>query len=112
MRVWLMRILVLLLAFRAIIAPLTFRPTKADSSHHSSLVMRVRWWPPQRLQRFSATSKLLQLFRGKNAIVCDGEGRPRGLLARWPSPQHPLGAPVASVSRPLPAVPLTTILRC
>ena len=106
------RVLVLLLAFRAVIAPLTYRPANSNPSHRNGIVLSVRWWPPQRLQRFSGTSKLLRLFRGKNEVVPDGEVRLQRVVARWFSPRlHPaLIAPC--LSSPLRAVRLTTFLRC
>jgi hypothetical protein len=104
--------LLLLLAFRVVIAPLTYRPAAADPHHRYNLVLRTRWWPPQRLQRFSRTSKLLQLFQGKSRLASEAEGKRAGLLALWPSPRSCLGAVVLCVSHALPAGPLTTVLRC
>ena len=60
------RILIFLLAFRVVAAPVSFHSTKACLPLRSYVVMRTRCWPPQRLQRFSAASKLLQLFQGRD----------------------------------------------
>jgi hypothetical protein len=106
------RLLVLLLAFRAVIAPLTYRPANSNPSHRNGIVLSVRQWPPQRLQRFSGTSKLLRLFRGKNEVVPDVEVRLQKVVSRWFSPRllPCLIAPCLSSS--LRAVRLTTFLRC
>jgi hypothetical protein len=108
------RVLVILLAFRAVIAPLTYRPASSNPSHRNGIVLSVRWWPPQRLQRFSGSSKLLRLFRGKkkNEVVPDEEGRPQEIVARWFAARlHPaLIDPGLSI--PLRAAWLTTVLRC
>jgi hypothetical protein len=106
------RVLVLLLAFRAVVAPFTYRPSASDRSHRHTLTMGIRWWPPQRLQRFSGSSKLLQLFQGKNRVASDEDGRLPGVLARWPSPQSMPGALALCVFQPLPAGELITCLRC
>jgi hypothetical protein len=108
------RVLVLLLAFRAVLAPLSYRPSSASESHrHNSLVMSIRWWPPQRLQRFSSNSKLLRLFRGKTEVVPDGESRLQH-RARWSSilRVENLGARVRGLADALTGARLTTFLRC
>jgi len=106
------RVLVLLLAFRAVIAPLTYRPANSNPSHRNGIVLSVRWWPAQRLQRFSGSSKLLRLFRGRNEVVPDEEVRLQKIVARWFAARlHPaLIAPC--LSSPLRAARLTTFLRC
>ena len=71
MRAHLKRTLVVLLALRAIAAPVTLRP--ATHSVKESVVIRMRCWPPQQLQRFSARSKLLQLCPGKNSLIASEE---------------------------------------
>jgi hypothetical protein len=107
-----MRILVLLLAFRAVIAPMTYRPANSNPTHRNGIVLSVRWWPPQRLQRFSSSSKLLRLFRGKKEVVPDGEGWLSRVLAHWSAPR-PLPDSLGPVfAYPLLPVRLTTFLRC
>ncbi len=64
----LVRPLVFLLVVRAIIAPYTVRSLKTGPMYHPRVVMSVRTWPPQRLERFSATSKVLKLFKGKDKV--------------------------------------------
>lgn len=93
------RALVLVLALRAALAPFTYRPSDPDPLHRSSLVMRTRWWPPQRLQRFSGSSKLLQLFQGKNRLTADAEGR---LVSRRGVPKSRVGLsrPTARLDAP------------
>jgi hypothetical protein len=110
--VTLTRVLVLLLAFRAVIAPLTYRPANSNPSHRNGIVMSVRWWPPQRLQRFSGSSKLLRLFRGRNEVAPDAEVRLQRVVARWFSPRPHPALLVASISSSLRSVRLTTFLRC
>jgi hypothetical protein len=58
--------IILLLMARVVAAPLALPPA-VDYSHPShGFVFRVCSWPPQRLQRFSSSSKLLRLLQGKN----------------------------------------------
>lgn len=71
MRAHLKQTLVILLALRVIAAPITLRP--ATPSVKQSVVIRMRCWPPQQLQRFSARSKLLQLCLGKNPLIASEE---------------------------------------
>jgi hypothetical protein len=106
------RVLVLLLAFRAVLAPLTYRPANANPTHRNGIVLSVRWWPPQRLQRFSGTSKLLRLFRGKNEVVPDEEVRLQTIVARWFSARLRPVVIASCLSSPLHAARLTTVLRC
>jgi hypothetical protein len=105
------RVLVLLLAFRAVIAPLTYRPAQSNPSHRNGIVISVRWWPPQRLQRFSGSSKLLRLFRGKNEVVPDEEVGLEQIIARWFAARllPVVASPLSSSFR---AMRLTTFLRC
>jgi hypothetical protein len=109
--VTLARTLVLVLAFRMVGAPLSPRPSKAVPVPHSFYVMRVRCWPPQRLQRFSSNSKLLRLLQGKDKPMPEGAGRLLSLLALWSSPQHPLSLDLET-SRGLAPGRFTDCLRC
>ena len=106
------RVLVLLLAFRAVIAPLTYRPANSNPSHRNGIVISVRWWPHQRLQRFSGSSKLLRLFRGKNEVLPDEEVRLQKVVARWFSPRLYPALIAPCLASPLRAVRLTNFLRC
>lgn len=119
MPVYLKQLLVILLAFRAIVAPWTYRPPSSNPTHRNGLVISVRRWPPQRLQRFSSTSKLLRLFRGKDKVVPDCEVPLQRLVARSALPRFCAGAVVLCLSHSLLclshsslAVRLTTFLRC
>jgi hypothetical protein len=84
----LVRILILLLILRVVAAPLTIRPGK--SGHNSTVVRRVSSWPLQRLQRFSSTSHLLELFEGRNKAGREGEGRRLSVRSLWPDTRTPL----------------------
>lgn len=70
------RVIVTLLVARAIAAPLAaLRLNTDDATFHSILVVRrVYAWPQQRLERFSPSSKLLELFQGKNKPVSEDAG--------------------------------------
>ena len=109
--VTLTRTLILLLAFRVVGAPLSPRPGKAHPLQHSFYVMRVRSWPPQRLQRYSSNSKLLQLLQGKDKPVPEGAGRLLSDFALWSSPQHSLSLDLET-SRGLVPGRFTDRLRC
>ena len=76
-RVLVTRAIVALLVARALAAPISIRPQAGLPFRHCVLVARVCNWPPQRLERFSHSSKLLQLFQGKNGAACDVTGLPR-----------------------------------
>ena len=84
------------------IAPLTYRPANSNPSHRNGIVLSVRWWPPQRLQRFSGSSKLLRLFRGKNEVVPNEEVRLQKIVASLVcgSPSPGLDSPMSLVSAP------------
>jgi hypothetical protein len=72
------RVVVSVLVARVIAAPVALRPNTDGSLPHSVLVIRrVCTWPPQRLERFSRSSKLLQLSRGKNGAVSEDACLPR-----------------------------------
>ena len=73
--VFLTRTLVFLLALRAIAAPVAVRPSQISPGHRSWLEVRARCWPPQRLARFSSSSKLLQLMKGKDKVASLPSGR-------------------------------------
>ncbi len=60
------RTLVVLLALRAVAAPVVSRPASCSLSHHQFLVVRMRCWPYQPSQRFSSSSMLQRLYSGKN----------------------------------------------
>ena len=113
MPVQLTRILVFLLAFRAIVAPYTYRPTMPGQQlPRQTLRMRVRWWPPQRLQRFSRASKMLRLFEGKNRSVTGVDGRTQSLATIWPRLRPRFRFHLSCESVPLSPQPLTAVLRC
>jgi hypothetical protein len=106
------RAIVALLVVRALAAPISFRPQAGCHFRRCVFVARVCNWPPQRLERFSHSSKLLQLFRGKNRAVPDVAGLPREtrpLPASDPS-LAPYLAPVAFGARA--ASRSTDHLRC
>jgi hypothetical protein len=98
-----------------VFAPFTYRTTTHHDAVRYSLVLRVRWWPPQRLQRFSRSSKLLRLFQGKNRTVLDMAGRLARINGLWPSRRTPAllflyshaVSPTTSA-----AARLTSVLRC
>jgi hypothetical protein len=96
--VLLTRTLVLLLALRAVAAPVVLCPSAPPSSHQRFFEIRMRCWPPQRLQRFSSSSKLLQLYTGKNRVTSGETGRflKRCLLRFTPQPPLPVLVPEAS----------------
>lgn len=105
------RTLVVLLALRAVAAPVVL-PTPPILSHHEFFVVRMRCWPLQQLQRFSASSKLLLLYTGKNRI---SSGDKPWLLACWPLcpvSQTLLAAPVSRASTALATNRLAVCLRC
>ena len=107
------RTLVILLALRAVAAPVALCPSNSpSSSQHRFYVVRMRCWPPQRLQRFSASSKLLQLCIGKNRLGFS-EGR-RYLTLRSPVPaSHPRpAAPAPNAFRDSATIRLSVCLRC
>lgn len=106
------RTLVILLVLRAVAAPVALHPSTASPSPHQSFVIRMRCWPFQRLQRFSASSGLLQGCSGKNRLL-SGEGS--RLLNFWP----PRPAPDPYLAVPIPRAPgdvatnrLAVCLRC
>jgi hypothetical protein len=104
--------LVILLVLRAVAAPVGLRPANSHSSHHRSYVIRMRCWPPQRLQRFSATSKLLRLCVGKNKVASRETHR---FLTRRPpvSASHSrLASPNPNAFRVWATNRLTVCLRC
>jgi hypothetical protein len=112
-------LLVALLAFRAIAAPWTYRPANSNPSHRNRLVISVRRWPAQRLQRFSGTSKLLRLFRGKDKVVPEAELRLQETVARFALSRSIASTHVlvlchslALLDHRLLAGRLTTFLRC
>lgn len=82
-----------LLALRAVAAPVVSQPAPFTLSHHRFLVVRMRCWPYQQLQRFSSSSKLLQLYSGKNRVSSEGV---HGLLAY--SPLHPASQTVLALA--------------
>ncbi len=108
------RTLVLVLCLRAILAPFTYRPARTEPFARYSLVMRARWWPPQRLQRYSASSKLLRLYQGKNRDVSvSGRcGRPSSRFAAWDCSTVPSGAVVAIEPKGFLASRQAIVLRC
>jgi hypothetical protein len=85
--VLILRALLLLLVARFIAAPVTLRPTAPDSHQHSFLIFRICSWPPQRLQRFSSSSKLLQLLQGKNKVGPESVTRWSWLQSSSPPPE-------------------------
>ena len=110
--VLLTRILVLLLAVRAIAAPVALCPSFVPPSGHRFFVIHMRCWPPQRLQRFSSSSKLLQLCTGKNRVTSSCGCC---LLTLWP--QRPASKPPFSLLVPeapgdTPTNRLSVCLRC
>ena len=106
------RNLLILLALRAIAAPVALPPSTPSISQHQFFVVRMRCWPFQRLQRFSASSKLLQLYSGKNRVP---SGEEAWLLMCWPlrpaSLAH-LAAPISRASTDLATDRLAVCLRC
>jgi hypothetical protein len=112
-------LLVALLAIRAIAAPWTYRPANNNPTHRNRLVISVRRWPPQRLQRFSGTSKLLRLYRGKDKVVPEAELRLQETAARFAWSRSSAGTDVLVLCHPLARLDhrlltgrLTTFLRC
>ena len=106
------RTLVILLALRAIAAPVVLRPSTPTPSQGQCFVIRMRSWPHQRLQRFSATSKLLQLRVGKNRATFV-----EGCRLLTFCPLRPASCP--HVAAPVPGTPensamnrLAVCLRC
>jgi hypothetical protein len=103
--------LLILLVLRAIAAPVTLPTSTPSNSRHPLFVVRMCCWPFQRLQRFSASSKLLQLYSGKNRVP-SGEGA--WLLLCWPraaSRAH-LAAPISRASTDPATERLAVCLRC
>lgn len=99
------RAIVVLLVARAVAAPVSLRPSHDGPPTRSVLVVRRAYgWPQQRLERFSHSSKLLKLFRGKNrpvtvdvVLVRDSRATPIPLSSTTPSTApRSLGARAAS----------------
>jgi hypothetical protein len=110
--VLLTRILVLLLAVRAIAAPVALRPSFGAASEHRFFVIHMRCWPPQQLQRFSSSSKLLQLCTGKNKVTSAGGCSLLTLWPQRPASKTPLSLLVPEVPGDTPTNRLTVCLRC
>lgn len=82
------RLLVLLLALRVVLAPLTIRPAKSGQIYRARLVVSMRHgWPQQRLERFSSNSKLLKLFQGKHKSQTPDSGRGLTYFRPWLAPK-------------------------
>src|SRR5262249_54274010 len=78
------RLLVIMLALRAAASPVVVAKHSLHHSHIFTLTLRARSWPPQRFQRFSSSSKLLQLYRGRGKPTSQSDA---GLLvSRAPVP--------------------------
>jgi hypothetical protein len=93
-------------------APVAVRTVKARASHQSSLVIRRSAWPAQRLQRFSSSSKLLQLREGKNKFTTGDHARFMGLLSPLSPALVTASTRFASPCRDLPPDRLAFCLRC
>lgn len=102
------RSLMILLVLRAIVAPVTLHPS--SSCLRPTVMVRMRCWPPQRLQRFSGASKLLQLCVGKNRPAPDVGPRPADA---WPLRAAP-GTDLAARGFGMPATTArsSACLRC
>lgn len=103
------RTLVVLLALRAVAAPVVSRPAPSTLSHHQFLVVRMRCWPYQQLGRFSSSSKLLRLYSGKNRVPSSDE---QGLLEH--PPLHPASQTILTplVSRALASLTTARLSVC
>lgn len=91
------RTIVAPLIVRTIAAPIALRPAADGPSPDYAPTVRVCSWPAQRLQRFSARSKLLRLFQGKNRAVAVAQG------PATPAPTEPalpVRIPLARAGRP------------
>jgi hypothetical protein len=105
------RTVVLFLALRAIAAPIALPTSSPSSFHHRGFVVRMRCWPPQRFQRFSSTSKLLQLCSGKNKVTSVDHGRFL-TLGHVRSTYRPLSLLVPETFRDVATDRLADCLRC
>jgi hypothetical protein len=72
----------------------------------------MRCWPPQRLQRFSSSSKLLQLFTGKNKLTSAGECPILTLRPQRPASKPPFSLLVPEAPGDTPTNRLAVCLRC
>ncbi len=112
MRSFWTRTLILVLALRAILAPLTFGTTCHHPTNHNALVMRLRHWPPQRLQRLTVSSHLLELFRGKGRAAYGNKDRLALVAARTTFRNASFSPSVARTFRDRSFSPSTTSMRC
>ncbi len=106
------RAVMMLLIVRAIAAPVALRPKTAGYAYVHGLALRVCAWPQQRLQRFSASSKLLQLRQGRNRVVADHSDRPPGFRSVWSARPRSTGPQGVSRICGMPAFLSTRRLRC
>jgi hypothetical protein len=106
------RTLVILLALRALAAPVGLCPSTPVPSHHRFFAFRMRCWPPQQLQRFSSSSKLLELCTGKSKVTSGAQGRFVTFWRLTPPPQRPSSVPVLEASRDVSTDRSAVCLRC
>jgi hypothetical protein len=105
---------VFLLIVRAVAAPIAMRPRVVDAGScvRHVLVLRICSWPPQRLQRFSARSKLLELRQGRNRLASGLKRRPPGFRTAWSSLTSPPPSHAPAGLRGMSAILPTGRLRC